>query len=163
MDMSNAQTHLIVGTLTCLTLAFFLYKFVHVNLLVLFAGVVIGIIASEFPDIDHPKSLPRKVLRGLMPALILFIFIYLFFAWRIWTKNFLMISLFFATPFLIIFSYEYFIPKHRRATHKWPGMAMLIAVTIPLASAVGLGITNFLIIASFAVLGFSTHILLDHL
>lgn len=161
--MSNAQGHLIAGTLSSLLLAFFLHQFAHINFSVLVLGVILGIVASEFPDIDHPKSLPRKVLRGIMPAIVLFVFIYLFFAWHMWTKNFLMISLFFAAPFLVISSYEYFIPKHRGATHKWPGMATMVALSVSFSFVVGFGVVSLLILTAFAVLGFSTHILLDHL
>jgi len=161
--MSNAQGHLIAGTLSSLILALFLYHFAHISFLVLFLGVILGIVASEFPDIDHPKSLPRKIIRGIMPATIIFVFVYLFFDWRMWTKNVVLISLFFGAPFLIIFSYEYFIPKHRGAMHKWPGMATMVVLSISFSLVVGFGFISLLILTAFAVLGFSTHILLDHL
>ncbi|MCD6576021.1 MAG: metal-dependent hydrolase [Nanoarchaeota archaeon] len=161
--MSNAQGHLIAGTLVSLSLAFVLYNLLHVGLLVVILGIIVGIISSEFPDIDHPKSLPRKVLRGIMPAIVIFTFIYLFFSWRIWTHGLFEISLFFAAPLLIIMFYEYFIPRHRGATHKWPGMATMVALSVSMSFVAGLSFVNVITITLFAVLGFSSHILLDHL
>ncbi len=161
--MSNAQVHIAAGTLVSLILAFVFYNFIHIGLLVVILGIIIGIVSSEFPDIDHPKALPRKILRGIMPAIVLFTFLYLFFKWRMWVRGFWKISLFLAAPVVILATYEYFIPKHRGATHKWPGLAVVVALAFLLSTIAGLSVVNVLVISTFAVLGFSTHILLDHL
>ena len=163
VNMSNAQMHIIAGTIVSLLFALVLHNLIHLNIFVLFVGVIIGIVASEFPDIDHPKSLPRKVLRGIMPALIIVVFGYLFLSWRIWTKGIFIIVAFIAAPVLTILSYEYFIPRHRGATHKLPGMIVMIVLTIPFVLAVGMNFINLVVLVSFAVLGFATHIVLDHL
>ena len=123
---------------------------------------MIGIVAAEFPDIDHPKSLPRKVLRKIMPVFILSAFAILFFVWRIWEKDPVSFVLFIAAPAFLIIFYEKFIPRHRGATHKWPGLTAMVLISLPLGLAIG-GFVNVLIIVSFVVIGFSTHILLDHL
>jgi membrane-bound metal-dependent hydrolase YbcI (DUF457 family) len=160
--MPNAQVHLMAGLLSSLALAFFFYNLFHTGLSVLISGVMIGVMASEFPDIDHPKALPRKVLRGIMPAIILFVLAYLFFAWRIWVKSALSILAFFGAAAAMLLYYEKLIPKHRGATHKLPGLLTVIVLSLPLAFAFG-GFANILVVTAFAVVGFSTHVLLDHL
>ena len=160
--MPNAQVHLTIGLLSSLALALSFYSFLHTSLSILISGVILGVMASEFPDIDHPKALPRKVLKGVMPALILFVFAYLFFAWKIWTKGVLSIIIFLVIMVVLLSYYEKFIPKHRGATHKLPGLITVILLSLPLAFAFG-GFMNILVILSFATVGFSTHVILDHL
>ena len=160
--MSNAQVHLMVGLLSSLALAVLFHNSLHIGMSVLISGILLGVMASEFPDIDHPKALPRKVLRGVMPAIILFVFAYLFFAWRIWTKSALFMLIFLAVAAALLLYYEKFIPKHRGATHKLPGLITVVILSLPLAFAFG-GLVNILVTVSFVVVGFSTHILLDHL
>lgn len=161
--MPNAQVHLIAGTFSSLVIAFILYKLAHIGFPILMLGIAIGIIASEFPDIDHPNSLPRKILKGVMPALIFFLFIYLFFSLRIWNYGFILASSFFILPILAILTYEHFIPKHRGATHKWPGIAFLVGLTIPFSLATGFNLTITLSLILFALSGFFTHVVLDSL
>ena len=161
--MANAQMHIFAGTIVSLLFALAIYNVVHVSTFVILAGILIGVVSSEFPDIDHPRSLPRKVLRGIMPTIIVVLFGYLFFIWKIWNHGIFIISAFFATPIILVLSYEYFIPKHRGATHKLPGMAVMIALTIPFVLAVGPNFVNLIVLVSFAVLGFSTHVVLDHI
>lgn len=160
--MANSQTHLMVGAFSSMVLAFVFYKFIGISTFVVGAGVVLGIVSAMFPDIDHPKALPRKVLRGVMPAFVLFIFGYLFFDWRIMHQSQWNIVLFFAAPVLIILFYQYFIPKHRGATHKWQGLITVILIAAVLSIVFG-GIVNALVLVTFAILGFSTHIVLDHI
>lgn len=160
--MPNAQVHLTVGLLSSLALAVLFFHSIHTSASVLIVGVLLGVMASEFPDIDHPKALPRKVLRGIMPAIILFVFGYLFFDWKMWTKNIAYIVVFVVTVAILILYYEKFIPKHRGATHKLPGLITVIALSLPLAFAFG-GIVNVLVISAFTAVGFLTHVALDHL
>lgn len=161
--MSNAQNHIIVGTLVSLILAFIFNNFFNINQGIIVIGVVLGIISSEFPDVDHPKSLPRKIMKGLMPAVILFIFGYLFFTWKIWTKDFVIIGFFISLPIILIYFYEYFIPRHRGSTHKLPGMIAVSVLTVPFTFLFGWNLINFIVLIVFVITGFSTHILLDNL
>ena len=159
--MASGQTHLMVGAFASILLAFVFHKFMGASIFVAGAGVVLGVVSAMFPDIDHPKALPRKVLRGIMPAVVLFVFGYLFFKWRILQQTQWNMILFFAAPVLIILFYQYFIPRHRGATHKWQGLMTMILAAVVLSVVFG-GIVNALILITFAVLGFSTHIVLDH-
>ena len=161
--MSNAQAHLIAGTFVSLVLAFVFNNFLNINQSIVVLGIFLGIISSEFPDIDHPKSLPRKIMKGVMPALILFLFAYIFFVWRIWTKDFITIGLFISAPIILIYFYEVFIPRHRGATHKLPGMISMIVLPAVFVLLFGWGFINFLVLMVFVVGGFSTHIILDNL
>lgn len=159
--MASGQTHLMVGAFASILLAFVFHKFMGASIFVAGAGVVLGIVSAMFPDIDHPKALPRKVLRGIMPAVVLFVFGYLFFKWRILQQTRWNIILFFAAPILIILFYQHVIPRHRGATHKLPGLITMILAAVVLSVVFG-GIVNALILITFAVLGFSTHVVLDH-
>jgi uncharacterized membrane protein YeaQ/YmgE (transglycosylase-associated protein family) len=161
--MSNAQGHIIAGTFVSLVLAFFLYNYLHVSLLTLVLGVILGILSAEFPDIDHPKALPRKVLRGVMSAFVGFVFLYLFFDWRVWRMSILKIVLFLLTPIIILFTYEKFIPHHRGATHKLPGLITVVSIASLFALVVGFNFVGLFSLVAFASFGFFSHIILDHL
>ena len=116
-----------------------------------------------FPDIDHDYSIPRKLLRGMMPGLIGVLALYLFFSWRFWKNSLIKQAVFVAFPFLFLVTYEKFIPRHRGAVHKWPGLLFLLAIVGVLSFFLKYDFLGLGILALFATVGFSTHILLDYI
>jgi hypothetical protein len=161
--MSNYNVHAAAGVIVSLILAFFLYTFVHVNPLILALGVVIAVISCEFPDIDYNKSMPRKVMRGLVPGVVIFFALYYFFTNQMWNAPLLNIILLVIVAVGFILSYEKFIPHHRGPTHKLPGLLVLVVASVAIAFILGFGFINALLLALFAAVGFAIHLILDHL
>ncbi|MCD6547471.1 MAG: metal-dependent hydrolase [Nanoarchaeota archaeon] len=161
--MPNYPTHILSGAIASFVLAFVLFKTGFTNPLVLTVGFILGVIASEFPDIDQKNSIPRKVLRTYFPALVIIAFVYLFFKLRVWTKDILYLIGFVAIPVIIILTYEKFIPRHRGAIHKLPGLIMISITTLPIGILLNANLSIFLILELFVFIGFSTHILLDNI
>jgi len=160
--MSNFNVHIAAGVVASLLLAFALNSF-GVSLLVLVFGVILSIMSAGFPDIDHEKSMPRKIMRALVPGIVIFLVIYYFFTNHMWTAPVLNIIILFGIAVLFVFTYEKFIPQHRGATHKLPGLAFVVAISIIAAFMLGFGFVSAILLAVFALIGFSTHILLDHM
>lgn len=160
--MADSQGHLIAGTICGVGLAVIL-SFMGIGAAALFLGAIICIIASEFPDIDHDHSLPRKVLRGIIPGLVGIIALYLFFSWRFWNSSWLEQVLFVVLPIVFLFSYEQFIPRHRGSIHKWPGLALFLAVLIAIAYFLRFGVVDAAVLVLFGAVGFSSHVILDHI
>lgn len=160
--MANSQGHLIGGTVTGVGLAILL-SFLGVNPTTLFLGAIVCIVASEFPDIDHNHSLPRKILRGIVPGLVGIVALYLFFSWKFWNGSSLEMILFLIIPVVFLVSYEKFIPRHRGSIHKWPGLVLFISIVVTLAYFLRFNFLDGAILVLFGVLGFVSHILLDHI
>jgi len=160
--MADSQGHLIAGTVAGVGLAVLL-SFLGIGPTVLFLGAIICIIASEFPDIDHDHSIPRKVMRGIIPGLVGIMILYLFFSWRFWNNSILEQVLFIALPIIFLVSYEKFIPRHRGAIHKWQGLVLFLAVTAAIAYFLKFGIIDGAIVVLFGAVGFSSHVVLDHI
>jgi membrane-bound metal-dependent hydrolase YbcI (DUF457 family) len=160
--MANAEGHLVAGTVAGVGLALLL-SFLGIGPLVLFLGALVCIIASEFPDIDQDKSLPRKVMRGVLPGLVGMLALYLFFSWRYWNSQLWEQALFVALPAAFIISYEKFIPRHRGAIHKFPGLAVLLSVIAIIAFFVHFSWIEGGVLLLFGAVGFGTHVFLDHI
>ena len=160
--MANLQGHMIAGTIAGVGLAILL-SFFNISPTILFIGAVISIGSAMFPDIDHDHSIPRKLLRGLMPGLVGVIALYLFFSWRFWNTSLVQQAIFVAFPFLFLVTYEKFIPRHRGAVHKWPGLLFLLALVGILAFFLKYDFVGLGVLVLFSVLGFGSHILLDYL
>jgi hypothetical protein len=161
--MPNAQAHLIAGTLVAIAVALLLRYAFGFGGVVLLLGAFLLIIASEFPDVDHEKSLPRKIMRGLVPGLVIFATIYAYLNWHMWTAAIYLQLLIFAVPIAFILIYEKFIPKHRGALHKYPGMIVMIAIVVILGVMLKMGFMEMLVLSVFAAIGFGVHILADAL
>ncbi len=161
--MSNAQTHLIAGTIASLILAIIFTNFFNISQEIILIGIFLGIISSEFPDIDHSKSLPRKIMRGIIPAILLFIFGYFFMIWEIWTREYIVIGIFISILIIIIYFYEFLIPRHRGSTHKLPGLVALLVFTAFIPFLFNWKVINVITLSVFVILGFSTHIILDNI
>lgn len=161
-NMANSQGHLIVGTGAGVGLAVFL-SFLGINPTILFMGAIICIIASEFPDIDHNHSLPRKIMRGIVPGIVGMSMLYFFFSWKFWNVPMIQQLLFVAIPIIFLFTYEKFIPRHRGSIHKWPGLSLFILTIAGIAYFMNVGWVDGGILVLFGVIGFSTHVILDHI
>lgn len=160
--MSNFNVHIAAGVISALVLAFVLHS-LGVSMLVLVFGVILAITASGFPDIDHEKSMPRKIMRAIVPGVVIFLVIYYFFMNHMWNAPVLSIIMLVGVAVVFVFAYEKFIPEHRGATHKLPGLVFVIAISVIAAFFLSFNFVSALVLAVFAVIGFSTHILLDHL
>lgn len=160
--MANSQGHLIGGTIAGVGLALLL-SFFGISPTMLFIGAIICIAASEFPDIDHDHSIPRKIIRGILPGLVGVIALYIFFSWRFWKNSLIEQAVFVAFPFLFLATYEHFIPRHRGAVHKWPGLLFLLALVGVLAFFLKYDFLGLGVLILFAAVGFSTHIVLDYI
>lgn len=160
--MANSQGHLIAGTIAGVGLAMLL-SFLGLSPSILFLGAVVCIVASEFPDVDHDHSLPRKVMRGIVPGLIGMIALYLFFSWRFWNSSLVEQILFVAFPAVFLISYEKFIPRHRGSIHKFPGLLILLVIIAVAAYFLNFNLIDGGVLLLFGAVGFSTHIFLDHI
>jgi membrane-bound metal-dependent hydrolase YbcI (DUF457 family) len=161
--MPNFNTHVAAGLVAALLLAVFLYYSLGTSPLVLAFGVVLALVATEFPDIDHKRSMPRKILRGIIPGLVIFLLIYFVWTGRMWQGPILNLVVLTALALIFIFAWERFIPRHRGPTHKLPGLVFLVVSAAAFAYFLGLGTVSLAILVAFSVLGFVMHVILDHL
>lgn len=160
--MVNLHGHLIAGTIVGVGLAFLL-SFFGVNPTMLFIGAVICIGSAMFPDIDQENSTPRNILRGVIPGLVGIIALYLYFSWRYWKNSLIEQALFIAFPFAFLFVYEKFIPRHRGAIHKMPGLMILLGTVVVLGMFLEYNPLGIGILALFSTMGFSSHVIMDHI
>lgn len=161
--MPNAQTHLIAGTLIALAFGLLMkYAFGFSGTVLLLGGILL-IVASEFPDVDHDKSLPRKIMRGMVPGLVIFAIIYAYLTRHLWTSPLWMQIVLIIAAVAFIGIYEKFIPKHRGALHKFPGMAVMVAIVVLLGVVLKMSVFEIVVLGVFAAIGFSVHILMDHM
>ncbi|MDD5181954.1 MAG: metal-dependent hydrolase [Candidatus Nanoarchaeia archaeon] len=160
--MANLKGHLIAGTIAGVSLAFLL-SFFGVNPAMLFIGAVLCIGAAMFPDIDQENSTPRNIMRGIVPGLVGLIALYLYFSWRYWNNSLLEQALFIAFPFVFLLVYEKFMPRHRGAIHKFPGLLMVSGAVIVLGLFLGYNPLGIGVLVLFSVLGFSSHVIMDHI
>jgi len=162
-DMSNFNVHIGAGLVTALLVAFLLQNFFGISMLVITFGVILAVTAAGFPDIDHEKSMPRKIMRSIVPGIVIFLVIYYFFANHMWDAPVLNMIILFGAAALFVFTYERFIPQHRGATHKIPGLAFVVAISVIAAFFLGFSFISAVVLVVFSIIGFSTHVLLDHL
>jgi hypothetical protein len=161
--MPNFNVHMAAGIIIAFLFAYFLYSIAGFSLLILAFGGIVAVLSAGFPDVDHEKSMPRKVMRGIVPGIVAVFGLYYFFSNRLWQQNLLSIAGLIAVCSAFVLLYEKFIPEHRGATHKLPGLAFVAIISSLVGIFLGLGILNAVILSIFAIVGFSSHVLLDHL
>ena len=160
--MPNSTTHFGAGVITAVLL-FIVFSQFHYSRMLLFLGAIFCVMAAEFPDIDQGNSIPRKVMRHLLPGVVVALIVYLFFYWSMWSRTVGELLLFLIVPAIFLFSYEKFIPAHRREIHQLPGLAIVIVLMIAVGAFLRLNFLETTILSACAGLGFISHIALDHL
>ncbi|HDQ59695.1 MAG TPA: hypothetical protein ENN30_00710 [Candidatus Woesearchaeota archaeon] len=160
--MPNSTTHFTAGVITAVIL-FLAMGYFGISRIVLFLGAMLCIMVSEFPDIDQHNSIPRKVMRHLLPGVVIALSLYLFFSWRVYSESLLHILLFIAVPVAFLTVYERFIPAHRKEVHKLPGLVAVALLMWLISAFLNLSMMETTAIILFGSAGFISHIALDTL
>ena len=130
---------------------------------VLLLASFIFVVSSLIPDIDHPKSIPRKIARALFFVLVLCasIVILLLFAKPEPVATLLITpSLALLIAFLLTFLFESTIPGHREELHsKWT--AWLFGLGVFLICLTGLNLYDSALFGISTATGYLFHILVD--
>ena len=123
----------------------------------------IFIISSIMPDIDHPKSIPRKIARAMFFVLVLSasIIFLLMLAKPEPVETLLIIpSLALLTAFLFTFLFESAIPGHREELHS-KSTALLFGLGVFLICLTRLNLTDSALYGAFSAAGYLFHIFVD--
>ncbi len=123
----------------------------------------IFVVSSVIPDIDHPKSIPRKIARALFFVLVLCasIVILLLFAKPEPVATLLITpSLALLIAFLLTFLFESTIPGHREELHS-KMTALLFGLGVFLICLTSLPLYDSALFGIFTAAGYVFHILVD--
>ncbi len=153
------REHLLASLLVAVPAVFFI-KPIELAL----AACLFFVASSLLPDVDHPKSIPRKLMRGLVFLLIFFSTI-LALSFLFPQKDPFAAFLFLpATALLaslvITFIIEISIPKHRGKIHS-AGAGLFLGLLVFVLSAVLVPVPTALLLASAVFLGYTLHIAVD--
>jgi hypothetical protein len=153
------KEHLLASLLFAVPAVFFI-KPIELAL----AACLFFVASSLLPDVDHPKSIPRKLMRGLVFLLIFFsstLALSFLFPKKDPFAAFLFLP---ATALLaslvITFIIEISIPKHRGKIHS-AGAGLFLGLLVFVLFAVLVPFTAALSLGSSAFLGYLFHLLVD--
>ncbi len=151
------REHLFASLLAAL--AFFL---VFPNFELLPASLSLFVLSSLLPDIDHPKSIPRKIVRTIFFTLAFFSVLFFALLYLKTDQAFIVVIPLIALlpAFLLTHLFEASIPKHRREMHS-PLTGFLFGLLVFLTCSLSLSFYVSLAFGASVAGGYIFHILVD--
>lgn len=160
--MGNYQQHVIFGFIVSLCAGLIGYFIVDVGVLYSSLGVMLGVLGSMLPDLDHDESTPLKEVFNIAAAIIPFIFIVAYILPR-GEKTAAFVTVIFGFGYLfirlVVSNLFKHITSHRGMFHSIPAMLIVGAIIFLLYHESDVKVRWFLTAAG--MLGFLSHLVLD--